>query len=285
MHDLELSLLGGLEVTSDAVADAPLARKARGLLAYLALHPRQAQSREKLAALFWSGIPESQARMNLRQALSGLRKALSSADGVHLLTGGDHISLDPNGLAIDVERFEALVEQSTTDSLEQALYRGNLLDGFSLKGEAFEEWVVAERARLRLRAIEALEKLVADYRAKQDHPRWLRAAVRLLTLDPLREDIHREVMRIHAAQGHLGSAAKQYETCRNILLRELGVQPEAETHKIFQEIRRRRERSGASPLSLTSMKHDPTPAQTGYLPLPASPSVAVLPFANASDDP
>src|SRR5262249_22970192 len=247
MHDLELSLLGGLEVTSDAVADAPLARKARGLLAYLALHPRQAQSREKLAALFWSGIPEAQARMNLRQALSGLRKALSSTDGVHLLTAGDHISLHLNGVAIDVERFEALVEQSTTDSLEQALalYRGDLLDGFSLKEEAFEEWVVAERVRLRLRAIEALEKLIADYRAKQNHARWLRAAVRLLTLDPLREDIHREVMRIHAAQGHLGSAVKQYETCRDILLRELGVQPEAETQKLFQEIRRRRERSMA----------------------------------------
>ena len=287
MHDLELSLLGGLEVTSDAVAGAPLARKARGLLAYLALHPRQAQSREKLAALFWSGIPEAQARMNLRQALSGLRKALSSADGVHLLTAGDHISLDLNGLAIDVERFEALVEQSTTDSLEQALalYRGDLLDGFSLKEEAFEEWIVAERVRLRLRAIDALEKLIADYRAKQDHARWLRAAVRLLTLDPLREDIHREIIRIHAAQGHLSSAVKQYETCRDILLRELGVQPEAETQKLFQEIRKRRERSVASPVSLTSTKHDPTPDQTGYLPLPAGPSVAVLPFANASDDP
>src|SRR5215475_2114510 len=102
MHDLELSLLGGLEVTSDAVADAPLARKARGMLAYLALHPRQAQSREKLAAMFWGRAADSQARTNLRQTLSSLRRVLAFGNGAHLLTEGDHVSLDPNGLVLDV---------------------------------------------------------------------------------------------------------------------------------------------------------------------------------------
>jgi TolB-like protein/DNA-binding SARP family transcriptional activator len=274
------------------------------MLAYLALHPRQAQSREKLAAMFWGGTAESDARTNLRQTLSSLRRALAGGNGARLLTESDHVALDPKGLVLDVMQFEELVGQATTDSLEQALalYKGDLLDGFSLKEEAFEEWVAAERVRLRMRAIEALERLVADYRKAQDLGRCLQAAVRLLMLDPLREDIHREVMRVHAAQGRLSSAVKQYEICRDILWRELGVQPEPETQKLFHELRLRRENSVEPAVSAnTRMREAATLEHAGAdpaaptmkpslmvargLPIPGKPSVAVLPFDNNSGDP
>jgi DNA-binding SARP family transcriptional activator len=219
MPELRISLLGGLEIAGDPATGPSLTRKARGMLAYLALQPQLTQSREKLAALFWGGTADAQARTSLRQTLSRLRKTVGSADGPRLLTEGDQISLDPDGIVLDVRQFETLVARATTDSLEQAmaLYKGDLLDGFSLKEEAFEEWVAAERARLRIRATEALERLVAEYRKAQDLGRCLQAALRLLALDPLREDIHRDVMQIHAAQGRLSLAMKQYDTCRRPL--------------------------------------------------------------------
>src|SRR5262249_36548387 len=149
------SLLGGLEIAGYTEAGRRLTRKARGMLAYLALHPQQLQSRERLAALFWGRAADSQARTNLRQTLSGLRKALASINGAHLLTKGDQVLLNPNGLVLDVTRFEELIAQSTPQDLEQALalYKGDLLDGFSLNEEPFEEWVRSERERLRARAV------------------------------------------------------------------------------------------------------------------------------------
>jgi TolB-like protein len=285
MPELKISLLGGLEIAGDPATTTPLTRKARGMLAYLALHPQQAQSREKLAALFWGGTADTQARTSLRQTLSCLRRTVAAANSARLVTDGDQVALDPSGVVLDVRQFEALLAQATTDSLEQAmaLYRGDLLDGFSLKEEAFEEWVAAERARLRVRATEALERLVAEYRKAQDLGRCLQAAVRLLMLDPLREDIHRDVMHIHAAQGRLSSAMKQYEICRDILWRELGIQPEPETQKLFHELRLRREKAAESALSASPTVRQPSTAERG-LPLPGKPSVAVLPFDNDSGD-
>jgi DNA-binding SARP family transcriptional activator len=78
MPELRLSLLGGLEIAVNTAAGRQLTRKARGMLVYLALHPRQPQSRERLAALFWGQAADSQAHTNLRQTLSSLRKALAS---------------------------------------------------------------------------------------------------------------------------------------------------------------------------------------------------------------
>ena len=48
---------------------------------------------------------------------------------------------------LDVARFEQLASGTGPENLEQAiaLYRGDLLDGFSLKEEPFEDWLRAER--------------------------------------------------------------------------------------------------------------------------------------------
>jgi DNA-binding SARP family transcriptional activator/TolB-like protein len=289
MHNPKLALLGGLEIAGSAATCRPLTRKARGMLAYLALQSRHAQSREKLATVFWGGVPDSQARTNLRQALSSLRRALASVSGVNILAEGDQVILKLDGAALDVARFEDLVLQSSTESLEQALllYRGDLLDGFSLNENAFEDWVAGERTRLRLLATAALEKLVAAYRREGDLGRCLQSAIRLLMLDPHREDMHREVMRIYASQGRMNSALKQYKHCRETLRRELGVSPEPETEALFQELRRHRELPDM--ISLTSRRPRNAPATAlgeatslsltiGSLAPPKMPSVVILPF-------
>ncbi len=296
MPDAKLSLLGGLDIAGDASDGRLLTRKARGMLAYLALHPRQPQSREKLAAMFWGGTAETQARTNLRQTLSSLRKALTSLDGAHLRTEGDHVALDLNGLALDVLRFEELAARSTPEDLEQAiaLYRGDLLDGFSLNEEPFEEWTRSERERLRAMAAAALERLVTHYVEIQDFGRCVPPATRLLALDPLREDIHRALMRAYAAQGRVNLALKQYDICRNTLRRELGVQPEPDTERLYTRIRKQRaalvpvdapqSRPDASVAADPSTPREPLNARRSA-PSPAVPqglTLLVRPFGSSS---
>jgi predicted ATPase len=61
--------------------------------------------------------------------------------------------------------------------------------------------------------------------------------LRQLELDPWREEAHRQVMRVLAANGDRSAALAQYETCRRILAKELGVEPSAETQKLYEQIR------------------------------------------------
>ncbi|TIN05072.1 MAG: alpha/beta hydrolase, partial [Mesorhizobium sp.] len=141
----------------------------------------------------------SQARMNLRQALSAIRKAMHSSDGGKFLTDGGSITLNLDDVDFDVARFEDLAAGPTPGQLEQALviYRGDLLDGFDLKEEPFEDWLRVERERLRTIAVAVLETLVAHYSATNSLASCVRVATRLLALEPLREDIHRALMRTY----------------------------------------------------------------------------------------
>ena len=238
-----LSLFGGFTIAGDAAA---MTRKARAMVAYLALQSGQSQSRDKLAALLWGNNGEPQARVNLRQALSTIRRAMPTSNGGRLLSEGDTITLKLEDLDVDVARFEELAAGPTPDWHEQAiaLYRGDLLDGFTIREEPFEDWLRVERERLRGIAIATLEKLVAHYAATNDLAPCARAATRLLSLEPLREDIHRALMRVYASEGRFNLALRQYEFCRDALQQELGLQPEPETRKLYEDLRTRRMSTG-----------------------------------------
>ncbi|UVC18245.1 alpha/beta fold hydrolase [Mesorhizobium onobrychidis] len=267
-----LCLLGGFDFAGGAAAAPVFSRKARAMVAYLALQSGHSQSREKLAALLWGGNSEAQARMNLRQALSAIKKGMDASDGGRFLTDGDSITLNLDNLDFDVARFQALAANSMPEDLEQALlvYRGDLLDGFGLKEEPFEDWLRVERERLRAMAVGALDKLVAHYCTANDPASCVRAATRLLAMEPPREDTHRALMRAYAAQGRLNLALKQYENCRGALQRELNLQPEPETRHLYEDLRTRRMTpQAASRIAASaspSQTPPPSPARTGERP-------------------
>jgi DNA-binding SARP family transcriptional activator/pimeloyl-ACP methyl ester carboxylesterase len=267
-----LHLLGGFDLAGVGAAVPAFSRKARAMVAYLALQSGHSQSREKLATLLWGVNGETQARMSLRQAVAAVRKAMHASGGGRFLTDGDNIALHLDGLDFDVARFEALAAGSAPEELEQALlaYRGELLDGFGLKEEPFEEWLRVERERLRAIAVTALDKLVAHYAIINDAASCARAAARLLAIEPLREDIHRALMRAYAAQGRINLALKQYDHCRDALQRELKLQPEPETRHLHEELRTRRMTPQAVSRTATSAPPPPTsqpsPTRTGEQP-------------------
>ena len=62
-------------------------------------------------------------------------------------------------------------------------------------------------------------------------------ASRLLAFDPWREEAHRQRMSALARAGQRSAALAQYQTCRRILDKELGVEPSAETTALYEQIR------------------------------------------------
>ncbi len=164
MVALRLTLLGGFDArlaAGDAV-NLP-AKKAQALLAYLGLRPGQTHQRDKLAALLWGQWSDEHARDGLRHALGALRKALPDGQPPSLRAEGQTLALNAAVVEVDVATFERRMAEGTLQALEQAvaLYRGDLLLGFTVSEPLFEEWLVAERERLREIALEALARLLA----------------------------------------------------------------------------------------------------------------------------
>jgi DNA-binding SARP family transcriptional activator/predicted ATPase len=242
MGRLNLALLGGFQGRLGAAAPLRLpTRKTKALLAFLALPPGRSHPREKLASLLWGGMQEPQARRGLRQSLFTLRKAVGAPPGA-LLIDGETVALNPSAVDVDVAEFERQVAEGTPAALDRAaaLYRGEFLEGLALQEAPFEEWLLAERERLRELALQALAKLLHHQRAMGATEAGLQTALRLLALDPLQEPVHRAVMRLYVQLGRRASALRQYQTCIGALQRELGVEPETTTKQLYQEILRQR---------------------------------------------
>lgn len=213
-----------------------LPAKAQALLAYLAVRPGRRHSRDKLATLLWPAAGDEHARQSLRQALVMLRRVL----GRHALLLADHreVALEAPDLDVDVVRFEELAREGSAEARERAveLYQGDLLEGIRVMEPPFDEWLVGERERLRELATETLGKLLGDQRSAGLVEPGIRTAMRILTLDPANEIAHRELMRLFERRGRRGEALRQYRLCVDALQRELGVEPQAETRRLYQEI-------------------------------------------------
>ncbi|HEX9076041.1 MAG TPA: BTAD domain-containing putative transcriptional regulator, partial [Anaerolineae bacterium] len=258
MAHLRLGVLGSLQIVG---GDVPISTfesdKARALLIYLAVEARQPHRRDALVALLWPDCPEDKARSNLRQNLYNLRQAIGDARASppYLFITRQEIQFNPASRhTLDVTAFETHLTAVAThihtnleecDScaarLKQAteLYRGKFLQEFFLPDSAeFEEWALLYRESLHRRALEALAHL-ANYHEKRGEYKDARGyALRQLELEPWWEEAHRQVMRALAAGGQRSAALAQYETCRHLLNKELGVEPSAETRDLNEQIAR-----------------------------------------------
>src|SRR5690606_5173921 len=85
-----------------------------------------------------------------------------------------------------------------------------------------------------------LLQLKQCYTAAGDFGRAIEVARRWLSLDPLHEPAHRELMLLYAWSGQQTAALRQYQECRRILADELGVEPESDTDELYQAIRAKR---------------------------------------------
>jgi DNA-binding SARP family transcriptional activator len=97
-------VLGPVEVTGDDGRLAPLAPKARHLLAVLALHAPRAVPVDELESLLWDEPPPA-ASKSVQAHVSRLRAALGSAATIELTGVGYVLRAEPG--TIDVDRVAA----------------------------------------------------------------------------------------------------------------------------------------------------------------------------------
>jgi predicted ATPase/DNA-binding SARP family transcriptional activator len=231
-------------------------QKVRALLVYLAVNADRPHGRDALAGLLWPEQPDLLARNNLRQALANLRQTLRDRATARpfLLITRDTVQFNPaSDHQVDVLAFTTLLDACSQHShrrtdacsscarrLEQAveLYRGSFLEAFFLNDSAaFEEWVLLTRERLQARAVAALTQLIGYHERRGGYEQAQAYTRRQLALEPWREESHRQLMRLLALTGQRSAALQQYASCRRVLAAEFGVEPEAATVELYEQIK------------------------------------------------
>lgn len=268
---LAVKLFGPPEVTNTGTI-IPLARRQmRALLFRLAAVSRPV-ARDQLCFLFWPDIADGAARRNLTVLLNQLRQALPFPNV--LQTQGDAILLDPAQRQTDTVAFaEALAQAARGGTMEPLtaaveLYGGPFLDGFGLPAcTEFEAWVTQERQSWERRYLDALALLVDAYVARGAYAEAITAAQRALAVDPLAEEMHRQLITLYAAAGDRTTALRQFEQCVIVLERELGVSPLPETRTVYEAVRQ-----GQLPMGRARGAHSTAATVTPAIDPPSSPT-------------
>ena len=204
----------------------PASKRARAVLAYLALNPGP-QPRGRLAARFWPDVLDESARASLRVALTELRQALGPA-AVCVLATRDTVALEGEDLRVDARAFQqALNEGDPMRALEAC--SAPILDGFE------EEWAHEARDEHTHRLGEAFELAAVLADDPAEVVRLTRAQV---ALDPLAEAPNRRLIERLAAMGDRAAALSAGHQFAERLRVQLGIPPSRETRALLADLRR-----------------------------------------------
>ncbi len=214
-------------------------RETRDLFFYFLQSPPQ--TKEDVAAAFWPDISPARMKMRFKTNMYRLRHAIGQET---ILFENERYRFNTNiDYDYDVENFAKFMERSKTAvskeekiqiiKLAIALVKGTYLSDIDL------EWADTQRARLELEYHAALIRLATLYLESAQPIHALETCQAALKADPLLEDAYRLSMRAHAALGDGAAIARVYQTCCVALMDELGVNPSAETEKLYRKLLKR----------------------------------------------
>jgi DNA-binding SARP family transcriptional activator len=224
--DVDVRLLGPLEVRRRGRVIAVPGGRARSLLTVLALQVGEAIIADRLIDALWGDVAPATAKTVLQGFVSKLRKALGAAA---VETTGTSYRLAVPANAIDINRFHELVgaarelegdERSAT--LEQALA---LWRGPALADVAYESFAQAAIAALEEHRLAAREALIDARLATGRHAELIPELEALIESHPYREGLRGQLLLALHRAGRQADALEAYRQVRQTLVAELGAEP------------------------------------------------------------
>jgi ATP/maltotriose-dependent transcriptional regulator MalT/DNA-binding SARP family transcriptional activator len=243
---LRFELLGGFRVRragwelDEAAWQRPMAAR---VVRFLLIQDSGVVPEDVLFEAFWPDRDTDSARQHLAQAISRARKVLD-------LPGQEQSVIEAKERtfrlrlrerdSVDAHQFEA----AATAALKQrGPERRTALEGAAalwsgepLPEDRYSPWTFAWRERLTQSYSQVLGALVDTHESAGDDHNTIRAATRLLELDPLNERAHQQLMAAYARTGQKSQALRQFLECRRALVSDLGVEPSAETAELQARI-------------------------------------------------
>jgi DNA-binding SARP family transcriptional activator len=243
-REMEFCLLGPLLVRRGGGEVRVPAGMQRSLLAALLLRANTMVPVDELAEALWGPAPPPSVRASLQNTVLRLRRSLGHAGHSRIIAqpGGYQIMVEPGEL--DVDRFEALLmaarpahragshaKVATLVREALSLWRGQPLAGIPSELLALRD--VPRLEEMRLQALEAC--IDADLRAGR-HAEAIIELRQLVAGNPLRERLHALLILALYRNGQQAEALAAYQSARDVLADELGVEPGPELRRVQQQV-------------------------------------------------
>ena len=240
--EIEVRLLGPLEVEVAGERIEFEGIKQRSLFVLLALHAPEAVSAEELLEALWGDELPGNAVQALQKQISRLRRRLGEQAPVRYHPAGYALEIDSS--AVDLSRFEELLDRGRValgaDDPERAaadlraalaLWRGEALADHRL--DEFAQREIARLEELRVEAIE--ERMAAELACGRDADLVGELGV-LVAEHPLRERLRGQLMLALYRTGRQAEALETMRTGRRLLVDELGIEPGPELRRLERMI-------------------------------------------------
>jgi DNA-binding SARP family transcriptional activator len=241
-----ICLLGEVDIRVDGVnVTDKLSNKAIGLLCFLCTNKGKKFTRDRLCTFFWNNTTIENARYNLRYSLWVLRKIFNHGDCDLFISSKDSCMINPDfDYYIDVLDFNFIIENFTAEenpilALEKCkeIYNGEFLEGFYLKNcPDFNDWIFYEREKYQESYSTLLLKLAKLYSKSNMYNESILVLNEVLKINPYREDVYLELMRLHIQTNNVQAALKEYEKCEYILREELNIRPNEEVIEYYRNV-------------------------------------------------
>jgi SARP family transcriptional regulator, regulator of embCAB operon len=201
---------------------------------------------DELATALWGERLPNSWETSLRAIVSKLRTVLATtAPDATIVSDTRCYQVKLGGAWVDLEAAANAIDRAEgalrSGQLDQAWSHATVAAGIArrsiLPGEDLT-WVAELRGRIRAVRVRAVDVLAQVYLARADQPLAISMARELVDLEPYREAGYRHLMNAHAASGDRAEAVRVYGSLRDLLCRDLGVDPDPVTQRAFEQLLR-----------------------------------------------
>ncbi|MBV8982773.1 MAG: response regulator [Acidimicrobiia bacterium] len=237
--ELELGILGPLEVRSNGELVALGGDRPRAIVALLAVSANRVVPTERIVDTLWGEDADDKAIAGLRVYISRIRKALADA-GERLQTEpiGYRLAIEPDEL--DATRFQRLLVEgqelldggapdAAARTFEQALA---LWRGPALAELAHHPSIAPDVVRLEESRLAAVESKMAAELAAGRHAAVVAELEGLTRAHPLRERLWAQRITALYRCGRQAEALRAYQDLRELMVEELGIEPSPELRQL-----------------------------------------------------
>jgi len=256
MSRIQIKTLGQFRIEQDGQErlDLPTQPVRCAIFLYLAL--KREVDREELISLIWPGRNSEKTRHSLSQTLYELRRQLGN---VFSTTGPNRVEISSD-VRVDVLKFKkALQDGHDSEALE--IYTGPFLKGQHFRvSDEFDDWADHQRFELERQYRILCRRLSNTFLDQKDYHKALEIAGRWVSMDPLEDEAQHLYIRLLAHTGRRSEALQQYSRYKELIKKELDVEPLDETKMLIRQVREE-----------STNKHTPNPGSLPSLRPPSTP--------------
>ena len=228
-------------------------RLARRLLRLLALRRGTLVPKDLIADALWPDDPPADPAGNIEVLVSRIRRAMGDRTLIRMGPGG-YVLADGGRCRVDAEEFLAAVQAGRAalaarpgEALVSFRTALDIWGGEPLPEDTYADWAQADRRRLSLSYLEALDGAAAAALesagavAAAEAASW---AGQALAAEPLRESSVLLLVRALAAAGDQAAALAAFDEYRDRLAAETGLEPTPQARQVRQRILARQPEGG-----------------------------------------